>query len=170
MTAPARKAMFHFASPAIPAHAPIAIHQRGSRLASRRMTSSSVTAQNTKSGAVVVSSCITPRYSAPVADASAARSCPVRPAPSWRLIAAVAATSTARPSAGRIRSPTSVLPVSAEEIRASSGVSDGWSRSEEHTSELQSRRDLVCRLLLEKKKKKKIRLLSVNKKKKNKKK
>src|SRR5690349_22500103 len=31
------------------------------------------------------------------------------------------------------------------------------SRSEEHTSELQSRRDLVCRLLLEKKKKKKPR-------------
>src|SRR5438874_3730194 len=30
----------------------------------------------------------------------------------------------------------------------------GGSRSEEHTSELQSRRDLVCRLLLEKKKKK----------------
>src|SRR5690349_22638785 len=30
-------------------------------------------------------------------------------------------------------------------------------RSEEHTSELQSRRDLVCRLLLEKKKKKKNR-------------
>src|SRR5438874_8235044 len=29
----------------------------------------------------------------------------------------------------------------------------GGSRSEEHTSELQSRRDLVCRLLLEKKKK-----------------
>src|SRR5271163_4327132 len=32
-------------------------------------------------------------------------------------------------------------------------------RSEEHTSELQSRSDLVCRLLLEKKKKKKINLL-----------
>src|SRR5690349_23018544 len=31
----------------------------------------------------------------------------------------------------------------------------GTNRSEEHTSELQSRRDLVCRLLLEKKKKKK---------------
>src|SRR5438874_10601850 len=31
----------------------------------------------------------------------------------------------------------------------------GVVRSEEHTSELQSRRDLVCRLLLEKKKKKK---------------
>src|SRR5690349_22888194 len=29
-------------------------------------------------------------------------------------------------------------------------------RSEEHTSELQSRRDLVCRLLLEKKKEKKV--------------
>src|SRR2546428_10186417 len=32
-------------------------------------------------------------------------------------------------------------------------------RSEEHTSELQSRSDLVCRLLLEKKKKKKTNLL-----------
>src|SRR5437773_6444846 len=30
----------------------------------------------------------------------------------------------------------------------------GWRRSEEHTSELQSHHDLVCRLLLEKKKKK----------------
>src|SRR5438874_8872000 len=34
-------------------------------------------------------------------------------------------------------------------------------RSEEHTSELQSRRDLVCRLLLEKKKKKKIKQCNV---------
>src|SRR5438874_6439105 len=33
-------------------------------------------------------------------------------------------------------------------------------RSEEHTSELQSRRDLVCRLLLEKKKKKEKRQLT----------
>src|SRR6266496_6709711 len=39
-------------------------------------------------------------------------------------------------------------------------------RSEEHTSELQSRRDLVCRLLLEKKKKKKNNLLFYKKKKK----
>src|SRR5437660_9008750 len=31
----------------------------------------------------------------------------------------------------------------------------GWPRSEEHTSELQSRGHLVCRLLLEKKKKQK---------------
>src|SRR5204863_9265315 len=36
-----------------------------------------------------------------------------------------------------------------------SGDINAGSRSEEHTSELQSRRDLVCRLLLEKKKKKK---------------
>src|SRR5207249_7620147 len=35
-------------------------------------------------------------------------------------------------------------------------VSAGVDRSEEHTSELQSRFDLVCRLLLEKKKKKNI--------------
>src|SRR5687768_17665438 len=33
----------------------------------------------------------------------------------------------------------------------------GFSRSEEHTSELQSRLHLVCRLLLEKKKKKKMK-------------
>src|SRR2546421_4459383 len=34
------------------------------------------------------------------------------------------------------------------------GQAFGLTRSEEHTSELQSRSDLVCRLLLEKKKKK----------------
>src|SRR5204863_8698475 len=40
--------------------------------------------------------------------------------------------------------------------RNSTSPSASWpARSEEHTSELQSRRDLVCRLLLEKKKKKK---------------
>src|SRR5690349_23655293 len=38
-------------------------------------------------------------------------------------------------------------------VGAPNFTNDG--RSEEHTSELQSRRDLVCRLLLEKKKKKK---------------
>src|SRR5438874_11261910 len=39
-------------------------------------------------------------------------------------------------------------------IRAGGGLRDSAyaGRSEEHTSELQSRRDLVCRLLLEKKK------------------
>src|SRR5690606_42063716 len=34
-------------------------------------------------------------------------------------------------------------------------------RSEEHTSELQSRENLVCRLLLEKKKKKKLKLIEL---------
>src|SRR6266496_5462868 len=41
------------------------------------------------------------------------------------------------------------------------GATPWWpapGRSEEHTSELQSRRDLVCRLLLEKKKKQKTHL------------
>src|SRR5437773_10227788 len=37
--------------------------------------------------------------------------------------------------------------------RASSRIEIGAKRSEEHTSELQSHHDLVCRLLLEKKKK-----------------
>src|SRR6266511_2590899 len=36
--------------------------------------------------------------------------------------------------------------------RARSCTRRSWPRSEEHTSELQSREDLVCRLLLEKKK------------------
>src|SRR5687768_17846849 len=40
-------------------------------------------------------------------------------------------------------------------VGAGSGVVRGLSRSEEHTSELQSRLHLVCRLLLEKKKQKK---------------
>src|SRR5437588_6428291 len=35
------------------------------------------------------------------------------------------------------------------------GPCNAWKRSEEHTSELQSHSDLVCRLLLEKKKTKK---------------
>src|SRR5712691_4914001 len=43
-------------------------------------------------------------------------------------------------------------------------------RSEEHTSELQSQSNLVCRLLLEKKKKKKEKNTKKKKKKKNKKK
>src|SRR5690349_22134858 len=41
--------------------------------------------------------------------------------------------------------------------RDSKPAEQAVSRSEEHTSELQSRRDLVCRLLLEKKKKNKIK-------------
>src|SRR5436190_14974236 len=40
-------------------------------------------------------------------------------------------------------------------------VNIGQIRSEEHTSELQSHSDLVCRLLLEKKKKKKILIIVI---------
>src|SRR2546421_3724598 len=39
------------------------------------------------------------------------------------------------------------------DLPAGAAVLPGGARSEEHTSELQSRSDLVCRLLLEKKKK-----------------
>src|SRR5690349_23588999 len=41
--------------------------------------------------------------------------------------------------------------------RVGLGDAERLDRSEEHTSELQSRRDLVCRLLLEKKKKTSVR-------------
>src|SRR5690349_23070366 len=46
-------------------------------------------------------------------------------------------------------------------FKHASGPRKPRTRSEEHTSELQSRRDLVCRLLLEKKKKKKIFFLAI---------
>src|SRR5690349_22690831 len=53
----------------------------------------------------------------------------------------------------RIGNPTNA--VLEERVAALEGGTAGLAvRSEEHTSELQSRRDLVCRLLLEKKKKK----------------
>src|SRR3989440_6876006 len=50
----------------------------------------------------------------------------------------------------RPRMATSVMPA------ITAPVKSRVARSEEHTSELQSRSDLVCRLLLEKKKKKRI--------------
>src|SRR4249919_1434024 len=53
-------------------------------------------------------------------------------------------------------------------VSSSTIVPVALGRSEEHTSELQSRENLVCRLLLEKKKKKKIKLLTAKKKKKKK--
>src|SRR5204862_7544722 len=53
---------------------------------------------------------------------------------------------TPRPRSCRSRWPEAV---------AGRRTASGHRRSEEHTSELQSRRDLVCRLLLEKKKKNK---------------
>src|SRR5438874_9393794 len=48
--------------------------------------------------------------------------------------------------------PEGVVPSAAEDPFAWRGWDHTLWRSEEHTSELQSRRDLVCRLLLEKKK------------------
>src|SRR2546422_3948390 len=52
-----------------------------------------------------------------------------------------------------------------DDARALLELSEGESdeRSEEHTSELQSRLHLVCRLLLEKKKKKKLHTSQLNK-------
>src|SRR5688572_30874792 len=63
------------------------------------------------------------------------------------------ARSGASARTGRIRSPR-VGPVP-----SSAACADGPCRSEEHTSELQSQSNLVCRLLLEKKKKKKAKQL-----------
>src|SRR5690349_22565690 len=62
-------------------------------------------------------------------------------------------SSTSSPTAGRTPSQT---PSCTRLSAASRSSFRGWVRSEEHTSELQSRRDLVCRLLLEKKKKKSV--------------
>src|SRR5207249_8363447 len=50
-------------------------------------------------------------------------------------------------------SATTAIPSTSSQVRADPGISGAPARSEEHTSELQSRFDLVCRLLLEKKKK-----------------
>src|SRR2546428_2372534 len=57
------------------------------------------------------------------------------------------------PGARRTRGGARARPSGAREPPARQGDQAGGHRSEEHTSELQSRSDLVCRLLLEKKKK-----------------
>src|SRR2546421_772278 len=66
---------------------------------------------------------------------------------------------------GSIRSTVDSIPTSQGPPSNISGTLPSNSRftcrSEEHTSELQSRSDLVCRLLLEKKKKNKISHLQV---------
>src|SRR5690606_41074121 len=56
---------------------------------------------------------------------------------------------TIRPETSSIRSESSRL---ASSIPPDSSATKTGARSEEHTSELQSRENLVCRLLLEKKK------------------
>src|SRR2546422_4232468 len=60
-----------------------------------------------------------------------------------------------------VRSSRRPLPDSSPPQRGRENVHARLYRSEEHTSELQSRLHLVCRLLLEKKKKKKQRLISM---------
>src|SRR5256885_6000146 len=50
--------------------------------------------------------------------------------------------------------PWADTPASARTFAERAGWPGNWQRSEEHTSELQSPCNLVCRLLLEKKKKK----------------
>src|SRR5690606_41680909 len=58
------------------------------------------------------------------------------------------------PSAGRPSGPPVSGPVPPEQpVRSGQKEPAAQERSEEHTSELQSRENLVCRLLLEKKKK-----------------
>src|SRR3712207_8335861 len=68
--------------------------------------------------------------------ASASRSC--RPTPAWAR----------RSTMGSPARPASTSPTCR---RTTSTRRTTWPRSEEHTSELQSRQYLVCRLLLEKK-------------------
>src|SRR2546422_7344628 len=61
--------------------------------------------------------------------------------------------STLFPYTTLFRSRRSAAPTSPRRASSSAGSrSCRWKRSEEHTSELQSRLHLVCRLLLEKKK------------------
>src|SRR5438874_8111199 len=54
---------------------------------------------------------------------------------------------------GRLAQLLDALEAGVADTAAAATVRARIARSEEHTSELQSRRDLVCRLLLEKKKK-----------------
>src|SRR5436309_11987558 len=76
----------------------------------------------------------------------------------FRSAAPKSASVTACSTASASEWPTSPLGWSIRTPPRTSGRIDhprGLVRSEEHTSELQSRENLVCRLLLEKKKKKK---------------
>src|SRR5438105_13320624 len=57
-----------------------------------------------------------------------------------------------QPVRGRPNEPANVVHTVAALAAARGETTESLARSEEHTSELQSRVDLVCRLLLEKKK------------------
>src|SRR6266700_8370310 len=75
------------------------------------------------------------------------------------------ATSLPKPLGLRYRTPISALLLRPWRGKARAERHIPFSRSEEHTSELQSRENLVCRLLLEKKKKYQQHLSQYNKKK-----
>src|SRR5438034_5686683 len=71
-------------------------------------------------------------------------------------------TRTASETKAGLKFTMTMPPFAGTSRRIESGTSREWcasarARSEEHTSELQSHSDLVCRLLLEKKKKKQTR-------------
>src|SRR5699024_12209400 len=71
------------------------------------------------------------------------------------IAAASVAVSAPAAAAVAVAGAVSVAVPVSDEAPSSDGAVSGWTagaRSEEHTSELQSRFDLVCRLLLEKKK------------------
>src|SRR5215469_5105833 len=72
-----------------------------------------------------------------------------------------------RQAPGTIASPLCKKMRDAQALRCAFVRYGKGSRSEEHTSELQSRRDLVCRLLLEKKKKNRNKQYEYKNKKKN---
>src|SRR5207249_11744311 len=88
-----------------------------------------------------------PVAAAPAAKAAAAESAAAASPPTVAAAAVVAPSGT--PIAVAVRLAIALIGVE----RPSSGDRRRMDRSEEHTSELQSRFDLVCRLLLEKKKK-----------------
>src|SRR5688572_32535164 len=74
---------------------------------------------------------------------------PISPAPG----SVRAAPRAAWPRAAASSAPTSTRSTTPHRARAASSTRLQVTRSEEHTSELQSQSNLVCRLLLEKKKK-----------------
>src|SRR5690606_39328437 len=94
----------------------------------------------------------TPIYTLSLHDAlpiwpSAARSAT---SPSAGLLAAATAATRASPGSSRAQSSHAMERQDGSANRISAPPAT-WARSEEHTSELQSRENLVCRLLLEKK-------------------
>src|SRR5215813_15236291 len=82
-----------------------------------------------------------------------------------RLFGVPIACWTAANCPSRIRAPGNFWTSVRSRGLSPASASSFWARSEEHTSELQSRPQLVCRLLLEKKKKKKNTLNKLKKKK-----